>query len=269
MKRLLLFTVTLCNLAVCKAQEQENPEFIGENFSLEGALALFQKSQSIEAFEKALNAEDNGINNLDLNHDGQVDYITVTDFQEGDTHALVLSVYLSDQEKQDVAVIGIEKTGPESAQLQIEGDEALYAANTIVEPQDVSETVKGKGPNGMHYDAKPIGVNVWLWPAVRFMYRPGYVVWRSPWRWRVYPQGWRPWRVVSYSVFTTRCAPHRLVYRRVPTRTVVVAHRVYRPNRRHTTVVVNKRRGTRVVRTTTPRGTTVIRKNRTQTGRRR
>ncbi|WP_353087500.1 hypothetical protein [Flavobacterium sp.] len=269
MKRLLLFTVTLCNLAVCKAQEQENPEFIGENFSLEGALALFQKSQSIEAFEQALNAEDNGVNNLDLNLDGQVDYITVTDFQEGDTHALVLSIYLSDQEKQDVAVIGIEKTGPESAQLQIEGDEALYATNTIVEPQEVSETIKSKGPNGMHYDAKAIGVNVWLWPVVRFMYSPGYVVWRSPWRWRVYPQGWRPWRVVSYSVFTTRFAPHRLVYRRVPTRTVVVAHRVYRPNRRHTTAVVNNRRGTRVVRSTTPRGTTVIRKNRTQTGRRR
>ena len=37
-----------------------------------------------------LNMDDNDINNLDLNEDGNVDYVMVRDDQDGDTHALVI-----------------------------------------------------------------------------------------------------------------------------------------------------------------------------------
>ena len=49
----------------------------------------------------------------------------------------------SDKEKQDIAIIGIEKTGNESATLQIEGDADLYAENTFVEPNEVVESSTG------------------------------------------------------------------------------------------------------------------------------
>ncbi|WP_264510724.1 hypothetical protein [Flavobacterium sp. N1719] len=259
MKRYFSFVLVVLGMATTQAQDENLPEFTGDNFSLEGALTLFQKANSLEEFEQLLNQENNGVNNLDLNGDGTIDYIQVDDYQEGDTHAIVLSTYLSENEKQDIAVIGVEKTGTESAQLQIEGDEDLYAANTIVEPTDVAESVKeNKGPNPPYYSNQPLVVNVWLWPSVRFIYRPGYVVWRSPWRWGTYPKFWRPWRPVSYTVFYSRCAPHRVYFHRVPTRRVVIAHRIYKPMRRHSTVVVHNRRGTKVVRRT-PRGTTVIR----------
>jgi hypothetical protein len=82
----------------------------GDNFSLEAALDLFKNSASPEAFEKALNTEGNNVNNLDLNDDGDIDYIRVIDHRDGDVHTIVLQATISATESQDVAVIELEKT---------------------------------------------------------------------------------------------------------------------------------------------------------------
>lgn len=234
------------------AFSQEVSGTTGDDFSLEGALAMFKKSGSVEEFEKAINEEGNNVNNLDLNDDGQTDYITVEDIKDGDTHVLVLSTNLNEKEKQDIATIGIEKTGTDSAVLQIEGDEALYATNTIVEPEDNAEAIKSSGKGGpsfAEFDTKATAVivNVWLWPSVRFLYAPTYIVWVSPYRWGFYPKWWRPWHPFARTVFYTRCAPHRVYFHRTPTRRIVAAHRVYAPRRHASTLVVHNRRGTTVV----------------------
>lgn len=263
MKKLTTLLVGLLCLNIGFSQEDERPEHTGDNFSLEGALALFKKSNSLEEFEKLINEENNNVNNLDLNDDGEIDYILVEDIKEGDAHAIVLSTFIDEKEKQDIATIGIEKTGNESATLQIEGDVELYAENTFVEPNEVIEKFNsGKGgPNTTDLILKPIVVNVWFWPSVRFIYAPTYVVWRSPWKWGFYPKWWRPWRPYNYVTFYGRCAPHRINYHRVPTRRVVVAHKIYAPRRNHSTVVVHNNRRTTVVRSNN-RNTTVITKNR-------
>ena len=49
----------------------------GDNLDLYAVLDLFQKSKTIEEFEKSLNLEKTGINNLDLDLDGKVDFIKV------------------------------------------------------------------------------------------------------------------------------------------------------------------------------------------------
>jgi hypothetical protein len=248
MKKITTLLFLLFGLTTVFSQEDNRPEYTGENFSLEGALALFKKANSLEDFEQLLNQENNNVNNLDINDDGEIDYIMVDDIQEGDTHAIVLSTYLDNNEKQDIATIGIEKTGTENAILQIEGDSDLYAENTIVEPSDIKETITGeKGPDSGEYKATQIIVNVWLWPSVRFIYGPKYNVWHSPWRWRHYPKWWKPWRPYSYTVFYSNCAPHRMTYHRVPTRRVVVARKVYSPRRHSSTLVVHNRRGTTVI----------------------
>jgi hypothetical protein len=102
-------------------------------------------------------------------------------------------------------------------------------------------------PSDFGYDEKRIFVNVWFWPGVRFVYAPGYVVWRSPWRWGLYPKWWRPWRPIGYRAFYGRCATHRLLFHRVPTRGVVLANRLYAPRRNHSTLVVHKRRSTVII----------------------
>lgn len=237
-----LLFAALCLLPQMQAQETTDSTGLpGDHFSLEAAIALFQKAQSPEDFEKMLNAEDNGVNNLDLNEDGRIDYIRVEDHMEGDVHALVLQVPLDEKEVQDIAVIEIEKTGKEEAILQIVGDEAIYGEQVIVEPAD--EAASGGGKGGPEGEAAVHGVvvNVWLWPSVRFVYAPGYRIWVSPWRWGYYPPWWRPWRPRPWRWYHRHVVVvHRPKCRVVTTHRVVRAHKVYVPKRRSSAVVVKR-----------------------------
>lgn len=224
-----LILLTFLSLSVC-AQDEEPTGLLGDNFSLEAALEEFKKAKNLEAFEKAINKEDNRVHNLDLNEDGDIDYISVNDHAEKDVHAIVLSAQVGKEETQDIAVIEIEKNGDESAQLQIVGDVDLYGEDMIVEPYDIEGSSDGQGPDG-DYEFDRIVFNVWLWPSVRFIYGPSYVVYRSPYYYSYYPGWWRPWRPLAWTVwrpFRVRYTPR---YRVTPVRRVTHAHVVYRPHR--------------------------------------
>jgi hypothetical protein len=272
--------------APLSAQTEETADSTGlpgDHFSLEGALELFKKDQSPEDFEKLLNTSGSDVNNLDLNEDGEVDYIRVVDNMDGDVHALVLQVPLSETESQDIAVIEIEKDGDEKAILQIVGDEDIYGEEIIVEPYDEDAKAEGKGGPSADYSYVRIVVNVWHWPGVRFMYAPGYRIYVSPWRWRAYPVWWKPWRPLAWHRWHVRVAPFRAHrYHVVNTHRVVRAHNVYRPHRAHskvvhsrTTTVVKGRKGNTVKRTTTKttvkgrNGNKTVRKTKTVRGKRR
>lgn len=246
--------------------EADSTGLPGDNFSLEAAIELFKKSESPEDFEKRLNSENNDVNNLDLNEDGEIDYIRVVDNMEGDVHALVLQVAVSENESQDVAVIEIEKQGAENAILQIVGDEELYGEQTIAEPFE-EEKVKNGKDKGPAANLGPIRlvVNVWVWRPVRFMYAPGYRVWVSPWRWRVYPTYWRPWRPHPWRVFHVRAVPYRAHCHVIRTHRVHRAHAVYAPRRTHSKVVHT--RTTTVVAARGKNGTVVGKKTTTTTRR--
>ncbi|MEO6540262.1 MAG: hypothetical protein ABIN74_04695, partial [Ferruginibacter sp.] len=115
-----------------------------------------------------------------------------------------------------------------------------------------------------YFESSRIVVNVFYWPSVRFVYRPAYVPWASPWRWRHYPGWWRPWRPLAWHVFN----PRRLHYHRhcaiVRTHRVVAAHRMYTPHRVTSVTVrtrtVGARNNYKVSRTrvTGPRGNTRV-----------
>ena len=209
----------------------------GDHFSLEGALELFKKANSLEAFEKALNTESNHVNNLDLNEDGDIDYIRVIDNMEDDVHAIVLQVPVSKEESQDIAVIEIEKQGDEEAILQIIGDADIYGEEVIAEPFEEESAKGSKGGMSVDMGINRIIVNVWFWPSVRFVYAPGYRPWRSPWYWGYYPKYWRPWRPLSWHRYHVHVKVYRPRYRVVTTHRVVRAHRVYTPRRTHSKVV--------------------------------
>lgn len=213
----------------------------GDNFSLQGAIELFKKATSPEDFEKLLNSEDNGVNNLDLNEDGQVDYIRVVDHQDGDVHAIILQVPVSEKEAQDIAVIEIEKQNEDYAILQIVGDEDIYGEQIIAEPfEDEADGKSGRGGPSVQMQPYRIVVNVWLWPSVRFMYAPAYRVWVSPFRWAYYPNYWRPWRPRPWRVYHAAVRPYHRHCHIVTTHRVVRAHKVYTPRRTHSTVVRTK-----------------------------
>ncbi len=265
-KQLFLSIVCLAVTSLSVNAQQDSTGMPGDHFSLQGALEMFRQSTSPEEFEKLINVKDNHVNNLDLNGDGETDYIKVIDKAGGNAHAFVLQVAVSETENQDIAVIELEKTGDTTAVLQIIGDEDIFGEEVIVEASDEGDEVtddnegQASGPSAGFYEPIRLVVNVFFWPCVRHVYRPVYVPWVSPWRWHQYPGWWKPWRPVTWRVFH----PLRLRYHRhyavVRTHRVVVAHRIYTPFRvrsvtvrTRTTVVrnyyrVNQTRRTNVIR---------------------
>lgn len=223
---------------------QDSTGLPGDNFSLQGALYLFQNATSPEDFEKQLNTESNKVNNLDLNGDNEIDYIRVIDKSDKKSHALILQVPISSSESQDIAVIELEKTGDTTAILQIIGDEDIYGEEVIVEPGSGDEEMggnKGGSPLAEYGIAMPaIIVNVWYWPSVRFVYAPVYRPWVSPWHWRSYPVWWRPWRPLGWHVWHPFHIRYHRSYAIVHTHRVVRAHKIYTPVRTHSVVVRNR-----------------------------
>ena len=239
------------------SQTADSTGLPGDHFSLEGALDLLKRAGSPEEFEKLLNTEDTYVNNLDLNQDGDIDYIRVVDHSDGDAHALVLQGVISKDESQDIAVIEIEKTGDSEAILQIIGDEDLYGEEVIMEPFE--EESAGQGGPHETWGSIRVVVNVWIWPSVRYLYRPVYRPWVSPWMWRNYPAWWRPWRVHPFRWMLGVRPHYHLHYHPVHIHRVVNAHRIYAP-RRTTSIIVHKNYSARVINYRTQRGITNTKK---------
>ncbi len=195
-----ILAILIASMTTVRAQDypQEYLGLPGDNLNLYAVMNLFQESETLEAFETSLNAENSRINNLDLNGDNMVDYITVSDFVDGNVHTIVLRSVLDRNEYQDVAVFTVEKFGNGSVQMQLIGDEALYGRNYIVEP--IYAETPNPGYKGRTVSRDNVTVvtttyyEVAAWPVIRFMYNPYYVSWRSSWYWGYYPVYWNPWR---------------------------------------------------------------------------
>ena len=283
---LLSLFVFLAVSAAARAQNESGVDSTGlpgDNFSLQGALQMFQNASSPEDFEKMINTEGNHVNNLDLNGDGDIDYIRVVDRPGSNAHAFVLQVAVSETENQDIAVIELEKTGDTTAILQIVGDEDIYGEQVIAEPGEGDDGAfnsdnnnsNASGPHAGYMDNNMrIVINVWFWPSVRFVYAPAYTVWVSPWRWHLHPLWWHPWRPLAWHAFH----PFHLGYRRsfgiVHTHRVIRAHAIYTPFRatsvavrtRHATSVNNFRVTHSRTSVTGPRGNTTTVRKTTVTG---
>src|SRR6188768_3872671 len=141
MKRgILPFLITAMSLLSLPAFSQDDKDTTallglpGDNLDLYAVLTLFQKSKTIEAFEKSLNEQKTAINNLDLDLDKKVDFIKVITEKKGDSYSFILRVDVSKTETQDVAVILLDKDKDKKITLQIVGDEELYGKDYVVEP---------------------------------------------------------------------------------------------------------------------------------------
>jgi hypothetical protein len=193
----MLFTA----LMTVRAQDRQE-EYLGlpgDNLNLYAVMKLFQESETLEGFERKLNAEDSRINNLDLNGDGYVDYIRVIDNVDRNVHYIVLQVAISSRENQDVAVFTVWREDGGQVQIQLAGDEALYGRNYIIEPIFDETPNPGYTGNTRTINGQNVIVNrtttveIAAWPLVRFIFLPTYVVWHSPWYYSYYPSYWRPW----------------------------------------------------------------------------
>lgn len=188
---LVLLTMTGFGL---KAQDYrtERLNLPGDNLNLYAAMDLFQKSETLEGFERSLNDPERKINNLDLNGDNYVDYIRVIDYPKGNDHTIVLQVAINERENQDVAVITVFKDKRGEIFVQMIGDEDLYGKDYIIEPI-YAETPNPGYTGSTRVVNRTTYVEVYSWPVVRYIYAPSYTVWYSPWHWGYYPTYWSAW----------------------------------------------------------------------------
>lgn len=209
----------------------------GDNLNLYGVLNIFQQSPTLEQFEKTLNAEDQKVNNLDLNNDGQIDYIHVVDNENaGNVHAIALRVDINDHETQDVAVIEVQKDANNQTHVQIVGDESLYGKDYIVEPNQ-STPNPGYSGGGGAVEQTTVYQSPDSWPIIDYMFMPSYVMYVSPFHWGYYPYYWHPWHPYSYNVFYGYNRPYYNNYRRSYEYRAPLAHQYYAPHRVYSPVI--------------------------------
>ncbi len=224
----------------------------GDNFNLYAVLDVFQKSKTFEDFEREINTRGSNINNLDLNNDGYVDYISVVSYNQGHFHSIVLRDSFGSDDYQDVAVIEVSKNNAGKVLIQLIGDEALYGDNYIVEPSSgYTEGTPNPGYTGAesamigNYSPSRI-VFVNDWPIVLSLFSPHFSLYISPWYWGYYPVYWSPWAPIGYHSYWSfhfhyysNPYYHRISFVRFP------SHHSYYLKRRYVSplVVVNRRTG--------------------------
>ncbi len=142
---------------------------ISDNLDLEAVASVFGEAKDLEDFEKTLNDPDKKLTNLDLNEDGEVDYLRVVESSKDETHLITIQAVLGKDKFQDVATIDVEKDGDETT-VQVVGDVYMYGPDYVITP-------------------------VYVHPPVFFVFfwGPYYNPWRSPFYWGYYPPYYRPW----------------------------------------------------------------------------
>jgi len=181
----------------------------GDGLDLYAVMDLFQKSKTIESFEKSLNDSKTQINNLDLNLDKKVDFIKVVTEKKDkkdESYMFILRVDVTKTESQDVAVILLSRDKDKKVSLQIVGDEELYGKDYVIEPKGNSPVTpnpayKGEDPVTVTVEAPATNVVVQQAPIVQYVYSPAYVPYYPPYYYGYYP-GWFAFSaVVSFGFY--------------------------------------------------------------------
>lgn len=223
-KTLLLFLASVIAITNLIAQDQTSSEIEneliglpGDNLDLYATLNLFQESKTIEEFEASLNDEKTGINNLDLNLDGNVDFIKVVTQQEEDDFAFVLQIDILEKDIQDVAVILVTKDKDAKVTIQMIGDEELYGKDYVIEPKldapSVTANPAYSGPDTIVVVSEPATVVVIeSEPIVHYVYSPMYSPYYPPYYYGYYPPYYHPYPVISINIYFGRNRHHRNHY---------------------------------------------------------
>jgi hypothetical protein len=205
----LVVLLSLFSLPVFSQTKQDTASLglAGDNLDLYAVLNLFLKSKTIEDFEKSLNEQKTGINNLDLDLDGKVDFIKVVTKKEGDAYTFILQDAVSKTETQDVAVILVNRDKNKKVNVQIVGDEDLYGKDYVIEPKtngssSVTANPAYVGPDPVTKDVPATTtVIVQTAPVVQYVYSPVYVPYYPPYYYGYYPPYFAAFTVMAVGIY--------------------------------------------------------------------
>jgi len=235
-----LIVLALCLSCVPVFSQTENDTTLlglpGDNLDLYAVLDLFQKSKTIEEFEKSLNEEKTGINNLDLNLDNKVDFIKVDTKQKDESFTFILQVDVTEKETQDVAVILVDRDKDKKVTLQIVGDKDLYGKDYVIEPKPAAPAGT---PNPAYTGTQPVTttnaaaavtdatkttttsatapatttvVVVESAPIIQYVYSPVYVPYHPPYYYGFYPPYFVAFTCVAVSAYRHHHYYHHAAY---------------------------------------------------------
>lgn len=152
---------------------------LGDNLDLQALGELVKSSNNAEDIENKLNTS-GSINNLDLDGDGSVDYIKVTEYGDGNTRGFSFTVELAGGEKQEIATIDIEK-GASTAAMNIQGNQQIYGGNAYYQS---------------HYSLSDLMIMHYLFTPHRYFY--------SPYHYGYYPSYYHSYRSTPVSAYRSR-----------------------------------------------------------------
>jgi hypothetical protein len=139
---------------------------------------MLKKSKDAKTLEEELN-KDGSINNVDLDGDGKVDYLKVTEYGEGSERGLSITDEVKKGEVQEIATVQITKTNDHEAEVNVQGNQDIY------------------GPQANYHST----FTDFLILSYLFTPHPYYY---SPWGFGYYPGWYRPMVVVPYGAYHSR-----------------------------------------------------------------
>ncbi len=163
----------------------------GLNLQALGALIKSGSISDAKGLENALNAS-NGLNNLDLNGDGNTDYVNVKE-NSGTADVKSFDLYTNEGSQENhVATIEVQMFSEDNYQMNIAGNPNIYGQGSYYQDNfDVSDAAWGLGG---------FALGAWMFSdRDRYYHRPyhsGY-----------YPSYYRPYRTVSRTVYRSRTQP--------------------------------------------------------------
>jgi hypothetical protein len=173
------------NVLTNEALTDEYEYWAKDNLDLQRVGNVLQRSNSPEEFERYLN-EDDGINNLDLNGDGYVDYISVDEYPYSDGYERGLSLYtrFGPDEVQELGTVVFyrDDINMPGARILITGNDQIYGDN-------------------YYYEANWLDKGLAI---ASLLFSPHDVYYRSPYYYDYYPPGYVAYEVVDPPIYRTR-----------------------------------------------------------------
>lgn len=163
----------------------ENTNWARENLDLQRVGNLLEKSETAEEFEYLLNS-DEGINNLDLNGDGYVDYMSVAEYDDRDDNQRGFTIFdrFGPNEIQQIASIIFNRDSFDNpgARILLQGNEQIYGDNNNYETNWLDRVL----------------------PIAQYVFGNRDTTYESPYYYQNYPDNYEPYQVVETPVYRTR-----------------------------------------------------------------
>ena len=211
-KSFLLIAVTVLAFSMVSCTSNQNngqvvvnaTEAVGDHLNLQALGELVKSSKNPQEIEQKLN-QPNGINNLDLNGDGQVDCLTVTEYGDGATHGYSICDVSTPDGKQEVANIQI---NTQNSTMTVNGNQNFYGSNNTYQS---------------NFSTTDMLLLMWIM-------QPHYSYYASPYHYGYYGSYYRPYPMVSRSAYYSRPYVHTASTSRTYTTVTTYSTTVKSPN---------------------------------------